>query len=171
MLEDEANSITDAAGIEQGLGLISAVNTQEDVSEQEAVLAGALASGSLTAADRVAFSQAAGREQDDTLLYEQLFTPAELQTYNNTLNKLVPKALQNDLTQVQQAVPGGVPLKAMERQGLTLSTWQLLTKTWLHAANSAGTSTASTVLAVNSNSAIAAKRRVWETSHSSAPRA
>jgi hypothetical protein len=164
VLEDEANSITDVAGVEQGLGLISAVNTQEDVSEQQAVLAGALASGSLTAADRVAFSQAAGREQDDTLLYEQLFTPAELQTYNNTLNKLVPKALQNDLTQVQQAVPAGVSLKAMERQGLTPSTWQLLTKTWLHAASSAGTTTASTVLAVNSNSAIAAKRRVWETS-------
>ena len=164
VLEDEANSITDVAGVEQGLGLISAVNTQEDVSEQQAVLAGALASGSLTAADRVAFSQAAGREQDDTLLYEQLFTPAELQTYDNTLNKLVPKALQNDLTQVQQAVPAGVSLKAMQRQGLTLSTWQLLTKTWLHAANSAGTNTASTVLAVNSNSAIAAKRRVWETS-------
>ena len=164
VLEDEANSITDVAGVEQGLGLISAVNTQEDVSEQQAVLAGALASGSLTAADRVAFSQAAGREQDDTLLYEQLFTPAELQTYDNTLNKLVPKALQNDLTQVQQAVPAGVALKAMERQGLTLPAWQLLTKTWLHAASSAGTSTASTVLAVNSNTAIAAKRRVWETS-------
>jgi Nitrate and nitrite sensing/Histidine kinase-, DNA gyrase B-, and HSP90-like ATPase/HAMP domain len=164
VLEAEANSITDVAGVEQGLGLISAVNTQEDVSEQQAVLAGALASGSLTAADRVAFSQAAGREQDDTLLYEQLFTPAELQTYNNTLNKLAPKALQNDLTQVQQAVPAGVSLRAMEAQGLTLPNWQLLTKTWLHAANSAGTSTASTVLAVNANTAIAAKRRVWETS-------
>jgi Nitrate and nitrite sensing/Histidine kinase-, DNA gyrase B-, and HSP90-like ATPase len=164
VLEAEANSITDVAGVEQGLGLISAVNTQEDVSEQQAVLAGALASGSLTAADRVAFSQAVGREQDDTLLYEQLFTPAELQTYNNTLNNLAPKALQNDLTQVQQAVPAGVSLAAMEGQGLTLPNWQLLTKTWLHAASSAGTSTASTVLAVNSNTAIAAKRRVWETS-------
>jgi signal transduction histidine kinase len=164
VLEAEANSITDVAGVEQGLGLISAVNTQEDVSEQQAVLGGALASGSLTAADRVAFSQAAGREQDDTLLYEQLFTPAELQTYDNTLNTLAPKALRSDLTQVQQAVPAGVSLKAMERQGLTLSNWQLLTKTWLHAASSAGTSTASTVLAVNANTAIAAKRRVWETS-------
>jgi Nitrate and nitrite sensing len=164
VLEAEANSITDVAGVEQGLGLISAVNTQEDVSEQQAVLGGALASGSLTAADRVAFSQAAGRQQDDTLLYEQLFTPAELQTYDNTLNKLVPKALRSDLAQIQQAVPAGVSLKAMEGQGLTLSTWQLLTKTWLHAASSAGTNTASTVLAVNSNTAIAAKRRVWETS-------
>ncbi|WP_300614075.1 nitrate- and nitrite sensing domain-containing protein, partial [Trebonia sp.] len=60
VLQAEASSIADATAVEQGLGLISAVNTQEDVSEQDAVLAGALASGSLTAADRVAFSQAAG---------------------------------------------------------------------------------------------------------------
>ena len=48
VLQAEANSISDAAGVEQGLGLISAVNTQEDMSEQDAILAGALVSGSLT---------------------------------------------------------------------------------------------------------------------------
>ncbi len=163
ILQAEANSITDVTAVEQGLGLIAAVNTQEDVSEQQAVLAGALASGSLTAADRVAFSQAAGRLQDDTLLYQQLLTPSELTTYNAALNELAPKALQNDLTQVQQAVPGGATLAVMERQGLSLSSWQLLTGTWLHAASKAGTNTASTVLAANSAPAIAAKRRVWET--------
>jgi signal transduction histidine kinase len=164
ILQAEANSITDVAAVEQGLGLISAVNTQEDVSEQQAVLAGAIASGSLTAADRVAFSQAAGRLQDDTLLYEQLFTPAELSTYNSTLNSLAPKALRNDLTLIQQAVPAGTTLAQMERQGLSLPSWQLLTRTWLHAASAAGTNTASAVLAANSSTAIAAKRRVWETS-------
>ena len=49
VLQAEANSIQDTAPVLQGLGLISAVNTQEDVSEQDAVLAGALVSGSLTA--------------------------------------------------------------------------------------------------------------------------
>ena len=48
VLQAEASSISDAAGVEQGLGLISAVNTQEDMSEQDAILAGALVSGSLT---------------------------------------------------------------------------------------------------------------------------
>src|SRR5579863_2800409 len=58
VLQAEANSISDAAGVEQGLGLISAVNTQEDMSEQDALLAGALASNNLTSAERVAFGQA-----------------------------------------------------------------------------------------------------------------
>ena len=111
MLQAEASSISDAAGVEQGLGLISAVNTQEDVSEQDAVLASALVSGSLTADDRVAFGQAAGRQQDDTLLYQQLFTPAELKTYDATLNALAPTAVQSNLTTIQQAVMSGAPLQ------------------------------------------------------------
>jgi signal transduction histidine kinase len=163
VLQAEANSILDPAGLVQGLALISAVNTQEDVSEQYAVLAGALASGSLTAADRVAFSQAAGRQQDDTLLYQQLFTPAELKTYKAALSSLAPQSLQNDLALVQQAVPAGVSLRDMEAQGLTLPAWQSLTKTWLHAASTAGTDTASAVLTANESTAIDAKRRVWET--------
>jgi hypothetical protein len=54
VLQSAASSITNAAGAEQGLGLIAAVNTQEDISEQDAVLASALASGSLTGADGTA---------------------------------------------------------------------------------------------------------------------
>ncbi len=60
------------------------------MSEQDALLAGALARGSLTADDRVAFGQAVGRQQDDTLLYQELFTPPELKTYNATMDALAP---------------------------------------------------------------------------------
>jgi signal transduction histidine kinase len=163
VLQAEANSITDSAPVIQGLGLISAVNTQEDVSEQDAVLASALVSGSLTGPDRVAFSQAVGRQQDDTLTYQQLFTPAELKTYTTTLNALAPQALQNSLAAIQQAVPAGLSLTALEQQGLTPDTWQSVTKTWLHASSTAGTTTASTVLNANQQIAIDAKRRVWIT--------
>ena len=90
VLQAEANSILNSAPAIQGLGLISAVNTQEDVSEQDAVLASALVSGSLTAEDRVAFSNAVGRLQSDTLSYQQLLTSAELKTYNAMFNKLAP---------------------------------------------------------------------------------
>ena len=101
VLQAEANSISDAAGVEQGLGLISAVNTQEDMSEQDAILAGALVGGSLTSDERVAFGQAAGREQDDTLLYQELFTPPELKTYNDTLSALAPSKVQSTATTIQ----------------------------------------------------------------------
>jgi len=160
VLQAEANSIQDSAPVLQGLGLISAVNTQEDVSEQDAVLASALVSGKLTQADRVAFSNAGGRLQDDTLTYEELLTPAELKTYNDTLNQLAPKSIQGDLNTVQQAVPAGVPLSEMELQGLSPQSWQLLTSTWLKAASKAGTSSATAVLAANTQPSIDAKKRV-----------
>jgi signal transduction histidine kinase len=160
VLQAEASSLLDAAPALQGFGLISAVNTQEDLSEQDAVLASALASGALTGPDRVAFSNAVGRQQSDTLSYQQLFTPAELKTYMATLNRLEPKALQSDLTTIQQAVPAGIPLSAMKQQGLTSASWQLLTSTWLKAASTAGTDTATTVLAANRQPAIDAKQRL-----------
>jgi signal transduction histidine kinase len=158
----EANSITNSTAATQGLGLISAVNTQEDMSEQDTVLASALASGSLTGPDRVAFSQAAGREQDDTLTYQQLLTPAEVKIYDATLARLAPMSLQNNLTSVQQGVEAGVPLAVLEQQGLSAPAWQAMTKQWLTAASAAGTNTASAVLDANQQFAIDAKRRVWE---------
>jgi len=164
VLQAEASSISDAAGAEQGLGLISAVNTQEDVSEQDAVLAGALVSGSLTADDRVAFGQAAGRQQDDTLLFQELFTAPELKTYSATLDALAPTALQGKLTSIQNAVMSGAPLREIELLGVTPASWQKVTSTWLHAASQAGNRTATTVLAANSRPAIDAKRRLWAVS-------
>ena len=161
VLQAEASSIQDAAPVLQGFGLIAAVNTQEDMSEQDTVLASALASGSLTGADRVAFSNAVGRQQDDTMNYQQLFTPAELKTYNATLNKLVPSAVQNNLLTIQEAVPAGIPLSTMKAQGLNPVIWQGMTSTWLKASSKAGTVTATAVLEANAQPAIDAKRRVW----------
>ena len=161
VLQAEASSITSAQPVLQGLALISAVNTQEDVSEQDAILASALASGSLTGPDRVAFSNAVGRLQDDTMTYQELFTPAELATYNATLNRLAPSAVRKNLVTVQEAVPAGIPLSEMKALGLNPVIWQGMTGTWLKAASKAGTTTATAVLEANAQPAIDAKRRVW----------
>src|SRR6202012_3022874 len=64
----QSASMTLSSASQQGLGLVSAVNAREDLSEQDAVLAGALAANSLTGPDRAAFGQAAGRQFDDTQL-------------------------------------------------------------------------------------------------------
>src|SRR3984957_2124727 len=163
VLQAEAESITSAAPVLQGFGLIAAVNTQEDMSEQDAVLASALARGSLTGPDRVAFSNAVGRQQGDTLNYQQLLTPAELATYSATVNRLAPKTVQDDLSTLQAAVPAGIPLSVMEQQGLSSATWQVLTHTWLKASSTAGTSAATTVLEANAQPALDAQRRGWIT--------
>ncbi len=163
VFQAEANSITNASAASQGLGLISTINAREDVSEQDAVLAGALANGSLTGADRVVFSEAAGRQQDDMLLYDALLTPAELKTFNSVMNAQVPATLQSDLTQVQEAVAAGITLKQMAAKGLSPSTWQLLASTWQKANYNAGTEAANAVLNLDQNLATSAKQRVWET--------
>jgi signal transduction histidine kinase len=160
VLQAEAKSTMDAGPVPQSFGLISAVDTQEDMSEQDAVLASALASGSLTQADRVAFSQATGRQQKDTTTYQELLTPAELATYQATLNRMAPKSVQDNLSTVQQAVPAGIPLSLMQARGLNSQNWQALTQAWLTASSKAGTDAAGTVLAANEKPARNARTRV-----------
>jgi signal transduction histidine kinase len=159
VFQAEANSTTDAAAATEGLGLIATISTREDISEQDAVLAGALASGSLTPADRVVFDQAAGRQQDDTALYTNLLTPAELRTFDAALNSLAPTTVQNDLTTVQQGVEGGAALRQL---GLTPAAWQELTGAVANGNYQGGLSASGGELSYVQQIANDAKRRVWE---------
>ena len=149
----------------QGLGLISAVNTQEDMSEQDAVLASALASGSLTGADRVAFSQArgpaAGRHAD---LPGAAHPGRAGDLHRHPEQAARRRRSRTTLATIQEAVAGRHPAdRRWKQQGLSPATWQLLTGTWLKASSKAGTAAATTVLAANTQPAIDAKRRVWIT--------
>ena len=112
MLQAEANSIQDSAPAIQGLGLISAVNTQEDMSEQDAVLAGALASGSLTG-PTTGWPSARPRDGSRTTRCCTSSCSPRPSSSPTTprMNTLAPTAMQNDLTSVQQAVQAGVPLR------------------------------------------------------------
>ena len=151
---------------EQGLGLISAVNTQEDMSEQDAMLASALVSGSLTADDRVAFGQAAGRQQDDTLLYQELFTPAELKTYNDHPERAgARRRCRAPSTTIQQAVMSGAPLRQIEAARPDPASWQRRD----HARGCTPRATRAPAprppcSPANTTPAIDAKRRLWAVS-------
>ena len=164
VFQSQAASMTDTSASSQGLGLISAVNAREDLSEQDAVLAGALAANSLTGPDRAAFGQAAGRQFDDTQLYERLLSPGELTSFNATMNQMAPPAtIQANLTKVQDAVEADIPLAAMQQQGLSPATWQLLTSTWSKANYDSATNAAATTLGTDQGLATSAKNRVWVT--------
>ena len=163
VFQAQAASMIDTVASSQGLGLISAVNAREDLSEQDAVLAGALAANSLTGTERAAFSQAAGRQFEDTQLYEKLLSPSELASFNATMNKIAPAAIQSDLTRVQDAVEADIPLAAMEQQALSSSTWQLLTSTWQKANYQATTDASVPTIGTALQLAVNAKNRVWET--------
>ena len=163
VFQAEAASMTATVASSQGLGLISAVNAREDLSEQDAVLAGALAAHSLTGPDRAAFGQAAGRQFEDTQLYQKLLSPDELTAFNATMNKMAPATIQTNLTKVQDAVEADIPLAAMEQQGLSSVKWQLLTGAWQKANYDAASNAAATTLGIDEGLAVNAKNRVWET--------
>jgi signal transduction histidine kinase len=163
VFQSQAASMTQTVASSQGLGLISAVNAREDLSEQDAVLAGALAANSLTGPERAAFGQAAGRQFEDTQLYERLLSPGELASFNATMNKMAPAVIQGNLTKVQDAVEADIPLAAMEQQGLSPATWQLLTSTWQKANYDSATNASVTTLSTDTQLAVDAKNRVWET--------
>jgi signal transduction histidine kinase len=163
VFQAEAASMTDTLASSQGLGLISTINAREDISEQDAVLAGALAANSLTGPERAAFGQAAGRQFEDTQLYEKLLTPAELTDFNATLNKLASASIQTDLTKIQDAVEADVPLASMAQQGLSPASWETLTSMWQKANYQAGTNAATATLGTDEQLAANAKTRVWET--------
>jgi signal transduction histidine kinase len=163
VFEAQASSLTDTFASSQGLGLIASVNAREDLDEQDAVLASALAAGSLTPAERVAFAQATGREQDDTALYSALFTPAELSDFNAQVGTPAVKTLSTELTAVQQAVEGGATLRELEQSGLSAAAWQKLTST-VAAANFQGGLTAANVDLANVEQQVTgAENRVWAT--------
>jgi hypothetical protein len=163
VFQSEANSLTNASAVTAGLGLISTINVREDLDEQAAMLAGALASGTLTPAERVVFDQAAGRQQDDTLLYSALLTPAELTVYDTTQTELAPGSVQSQLTTVQQAVEGGATVRQLEFQGIDSATWARLTSTLANANFQAGTKAAVAVLDHDRQISATAKNRVWLT--------
>ena len=159
----EANSLTDASAVSEGLGLIATVNVREDLEEQAAMLAGALASGAITPQERVVFDQAVGRQQDDTTTVNTLLTPQEFTAYNNTQNKLAPPVLQTNLTNVQQEVESGVTVPQLEALGFNSTSWAALTNTLANANFQAGTQAAASVLQQDNQIAQAAKTRVWAT--------
>ncbi|HEX7159717.1 MAG TPA: nitrate- and nitrite sensing domain-containing protein [Trebonia sp.] len=163
VFQAQASSLTDTFASSQGLGLIASVNAREDLDEQDAVLAGAFAAGSLTPAGRVAFAQAAGRQQDDTALYSALLTPAELSDFNAQMGTPAVKTSSTDLTAVQQAVEGGATLREVEQSGLSSAAWQKLTSTVAAANFRGGLAAANTDLANVQQQVNNAKTRVWAT--------
>jgi signal transduction histidine kinase len=163
VFQSEASSMTETVAAAQALGLICAVNAREDVSEQDALLAGALAAGSLTTQERVAFSDAVGRQTDDTLSSQALLTAPELKTYNMVMDAKAPILLQSDLTQMQQGVESGLSLASPKLKGLSAASWQQLTATWQRANYEAGTETANLALSVDESLASNAENRVRET--------
>jgi signal transduction histidine kinase len=166
VFQAEASSLTDAGAATQGLGLIETVLAREEISQQDTLLAGALASGTLTTDERVGFVQAAGRELDDEALFPHTLNATETAAFNdgfNTYDGGAAATLDKVRIQVQQGVEAGAALAVLEARGLNSTTWQQMNNTIALANFQGGTAAADTSLAHDQGIANSAHRTVYIT--------
>ncbi|HEX6450891.1 MAG TPA: nitrate- and nitrite sensing domain-containing protein, partial [Trebonia sp.] len=161
VFQAEASSLTNTTAATTGMGLISSVNAREDLDQQDALLAGALASGKLTQQERVVFNQAAGREQDDDLLAKLLLSKSETASLDAAFASPQVQAAQKNYTTIQEAVEAGAPLAAIREQGTTGPAWQQVTSTLANANYSGGLAAAGGTLQADANNAHNARNRIY----------
>ena len=87
------------------VGLIDTVQAREELSQEQALLAGVLAGRKMTLADRVAFTNMAAARQANLNDAANLLGPAALAAYNAA--KAGSGAMQQDLANIEQAIAAG----------------------------------------------------------------
>jgi signal transduction histidine kinase len=166
VFQSEATSMTNATAATQGFGLIETILEREEIRQQDALLAGALASGTFTTDERVGFEQAAGREMDDAALSLNTLSTTENQgfaSYYNGYDGGAAIALNKDRVQVQQAVEAGFPLAALEAKGVNSGTWSQINDTVAGANFQGGQGAAVAALATDRSVANSARTKVYIT--------
>jgi hypothetical protein len=137
----EANSVSNTAQLGQALGLIATVQAREQLSQEDALLAGMLAGQQITTQDRVAFTRMAATRQADTQYADNILSPANLASYNAQLSSSGP--MQVNLGNVEQTIAAGEPVQDL---GITLPQWQQLAGTLLQDDYNGGVAVAGAIL-------------------------
>ena len=141
----EANSVTtDVTGAGQSLGIIASAEAREGLSQEDALLAGALAAHRMSLAARGAFNQAAALRQAYLGSAESILNQANLAAFNAQLAK--SPADQQGLATIEQAMASGTPIA---RLGLSPVAWQALTGTLLTEYFNGGVNAADALLATD----------------------
>jgi signal transduction histidine kinase len=148
----EADSVTTsvpAAG--QSLGIIATAQAREGLSEEDALLAGALAAHRMSLAARGTFNQAAAQRQVYLGYAESVLNQASLAAFTAQLDR--SPADQQRLVAIEQALATGTPIA---RLGITPAAWQALTGTLLGEYFTGGVSAADVQLVADHREAHAA---------------
>ena len=139
----EANSVsTDVTGADQPIGLIASAQAREGLSQEDALLAGALAAHRMSLAARGVFNQAAAQRQVYLASAEAILNQANLAPLTAQLN--LSPADQQRLTAIEQAIADGT---AIARLGVTPAAWQALTRPLLLEYYDGGVGAANALLA------------------------
>ena len=124
LIQTESVVPTDQLG--PAVGLIDTVQAREELSQEQALLAGVLAGRKMTLADRVAFTNMAAARQANLNDAANLLGPAALAAYNAA--KAGSGAMQQDLTNIEQAIAAGTRVTKLP---VTPAQWQHLAGTLL----------------------------------------
>jgi signal transduction histidine kinase len=126
----------------QAVGLIATVQAREQLSQEDALLAGMLDAKRITAKNRIAFNGLAATRQADAAYANYILSPANLATFNAAMAGSGP--MQQDLTGVEQAIAAGTPAA---RLPVNLAEWQHLAGTLLNDEFNGGVAVANAILA------------------------
>jgi signal transduction histidine kinase len=101
------------------IGLIATVQAREQLSQEDALLAGVLAGRRITTADRVAFAGMAGTRQAQLQNVDNLLDPPALAVWNAA--QAGSSAAQQQLAGIEQAIAAGTPVSKLP---VTPAQWQ-----------------------------------------------
>jgi len=124
LIQTESVIPTDQLG--PAVGLIDTVQAREELSQEQALLAGVLAGRRMTLADREALTNMAAARQANLNDATNLLGPTALAAYNAA--KAGSGAMQQDLTTIEQAIAAGTRVTKLP---VTPPQWQHLADTLL----------------------------------------
>ena len=150
-LSEADSATTDVPAAAQSLGIIATAQAREGLSEEDALLAGALAAHRMSLAARGTFNQAAAQRQVYLGYSESILNQANLTAFNAQLDR--SPADQQRLVAIEQALATGTPIA---RLGITPAAWQALTGTLLGEYFTGGVSAADGLLVTDHREAHAA---------------
>ena len=143
----------------QAVGLIATVQAREQLSQEDALLSGMLATKRITAKNRAAFADLAATRQADVAYADYILSPANLALYNGAMPGSGP--MQQDLTGIEQAIAAGTPVAKLP---VTPAEWQHLAGTLLQDQYNGGVAVANAILVADHQNSHSAWVRVAVTS-------
>jgi signal transduction histidine kinase len=138
---DQTESVTSNSQQIQAVGLIATVQSREQLSQEDALLSGMLATKRITAKNRIVFNDLAAARQSDAAYAAYILSPADLATFNAAMAGSGP--MQRDLTGIEEAIAAGTPVA---RLPVNLATWQHLAGTLLQDEYNGGVTVANDIL-------------------------
>jgi len=140
----QTESVTANSQQIQAVGLIATVQAREQLSQENALLSGMLATKRITAKNRIAFTDLAATRAADAAYANYILSPANLVKYNAAIAG--SGAMLQSLTGIEQAIAAGTPVSKLP---VTQAQWNHLTGALLQGEYNGGVAVAESILAAD----------------------